>query len=157
MYSACTLYHTSERCASTYRTQWVQSSKLSAVQKYVVTTSKLPAASTLYTKGILFAREEQIVAIKALWRELWHQTPILNTNASKKFAHKRNKMQINCQQMTPIWDLSTIICSRSSFSYFQYVSLFKLWNHYCFSHKCQVSINMCYYFLNMKWEIQKFF
>ena len=32
----------------------------------MVTTSKLPAASTLYTKGILFAREEQIVAIKAL-------------------------------------------------------------------------------------------
>ena len=29
-----------------------------------MTTSKLPAASTLYTKGILFAREEQIVELK---------------------------------------------------------------------------------------------
>ena len=29
-----------------------------------MTTSKLPAASTLYTKGILFAREEQIVESK---------------------------------------------------------------------------------------------
>ena len=34
----------------------------------------------IYIKGMLFAREEQIVAIKALgW---WHQTPILNTTAS---------------------------------------------------------------------------
>ena len=32
MYSAHTLYHTSERCASNYRTQQVQSSKLSAVE-----------------------------------------------------------------------------------------------------------------------------
>ena len=82
MYGAHTLYHTSERCASTYQTQWVQSSKLSAVEKYILTPSKLPAASTLYTKGILFAREEQIVAIKALQWESWQQTPILNTNAS---------------------------------------------------------------------------
>ena len=29
-------------------------------------TSKLPATGTLYTKGILFARKEQIVAIKAI-------------------------------------------------------------------------------------------
>ena len=29
-----------------------------------MTTSKLPAASTLYTKGILFAREEQIAELK---------------------------------------------------------------------------------------------
>ena len=29
-----------------------------------MTTSKLPVASTLYTKGILFAREEQIVELK---------------------------------------------------------------------------------------------
>ena len=29
-----------------------------------MTTSKLPAASTLYIKGILFAREEQIVELK---------------------------------------------------------------------------------------------
>ena len=29
-----------------------------------MTTSKLPAASTLYTKWILFAREEQIVELK---------------------------------------------------------------------------------------------
>ena len=29
-----------------------------------MTTSKLPAASTLYTKRILFAREEQIVELK---------------------------------------------------------------------------------------------
>ena len=29
-----------------------------------MTTSKLPATSTLYTKGILFAREEQIVELK---------------------------------------------------------------------------------------------
>ena len=28
-----------------------------------MTTSKLPAASILYTKGILFAREEQIVEL----------------------------------------------------------------------------------------------
>ena len=82
MYSTHTSYQTSERCASTYWAQWVQSSKLSAVQKYIVTTSKLPAASSLYTKGILFAREEQIVAIKALQWELRHQTPVLNTNAS---------------------------------------------------------------------------
>ena len=33
-------------------------------REYIVTTSKLPAASTLYTKGMLFAREEQIVAIR---------------------------------------------------------------------------------------------
>ena len=29
-----------------------------------MTTSKLPAASSLYTKGILFAREEQIEELK---------------------------------------------------------------------------------------------
>ena len=58
MYGADTSYHTSEMCASTYGTQRVQSSKLSAVEKYIVTTSKLPAASTLYTKGILFGTEE---------------------------------------------------------------------------------------------------
>ena len=29
-----------------------------------MTTSKLPAAGILYTKGILFAREEQIVELK---------------------------------------------------------------------------------------------
>ena len=33
---------------------------------YIVSTSMLPAASSLYTKGVLFAREEQIVAIEAL-------------------------------------------------------------------------------------------
>ena len=32
MYGTHTLYHTSEMCASTYRAQWVQSSKLSAVE-----------------------------------------------------------------------------------------------------------------------------
>ena len=37
----------------------------SPVDKYIVTTSKLPAESTLYTKGMLFAKV-QIVAIKAL-------------------------------------------------------------------------------------------
>ena len=31
-----------------------------------MTTSKLPAASTLYTKGMLLAREGHIVAIKAI-------------------------------------------------------------------------------------------
>ena len=63
MYSAHTSYHTSETCASTYRAQFKAVNYLQyKVEKYIVTTSKLPAASTLYTKGMLLA----MVAIKAI-------------------------------------------------------------------------------------------
>ena len=39
-----------------------------SVDRFIVTTSKFPAASTLYTKGMVFANVH-IIAIKALRRQ----------------------------------------------------------------------------------------
>ena len=49
MYGTHTSYHTSEMCASIYRAQWVQSSKLSAVESRKVFSDHQKVTSCKYS------------------------------------------------------------------------------------------------------------
>ena len=72
-----------------------------------MTTSKLPAASTVYTKGILFAREEQIVELKHYEGNGDIKHPSETNDYTSEIIKTQSKWDNLCSNSLTAWAYST--------------------------------------------------